>query len=349
MPKLRPENLAASLNNKIAPVYLVSGDETLLVQEACDTLRQTARRAGYTERELYHSETNFDWHYLRQNLNSLSLFSDKKIIEVRVGNGKINDDASEVLQDYCAQAPDDTLLLLVFPKLDKRTQNADWYKAIEHCGFTLTIWPVGPENLPRWLDQRLQSAGIRADSAAIDILCTKIEGNLLAAAQEIEKLKLLANKGTIDSETMANVVMDSARYSVFTLIDRALNADSRATIRTLQGLQGEGIAPLTILWALGREVKILIALRESIDAGDSFDLAAKKNGVWDSKKQVLASATRRLKLPQLHQILRLIALTDRTVKGMAQGDEWNLLQDVCLNLSGLQTLSKPTQKLVLSF
>src|SRR5690606_2237525 len=141
MPKLRPENLAASLGTKIAPVYLVSGDETLLVQETCDTLRKFARSAGYTERELYHSEGNFDWHYLSQNLNSLSLFSDKKIIEVRISNGKINDDASAVLKDYCVHAPDDTLLLLVFPKLDKRTQSTDWYKAIESCGFTLTVWP----------------------------------------------------------------------------------------------------------------------------------------------------------------------------------------------------------------
>lgn len=348
MTSLRPEKLNASLQQHIAPVYLVSGDETLLVQEACDSIRQTAKKNGYLERELYHSEGNFDWHYLSQSLNSLSLFSDKKIIEVRIANGKIDDTASKVIQDFCAQAPDDTLLLLVMPKLDKRSQGYAWHKAIENCGHTVAVWPVSPEMLPRWIDQRLQSAGMKADPAAIEVLCTKVEGNLLAAVQEIEKLKLLGITDIINSATMASAVMDSARYSVFTLVDRALAGDSRGAVRTLQGLQGEGLAPLTIVWALSREVKTLIAVREAMDAGDSFDFAAKKSGVWDSRKQIIRGAAQRLKLAQLQTIHRLIALADRSVKGMAQDDEWNILLDVVLNLAGVQPLAKSTYKLAFS-
>lgn len=348
MTSLHPEKLTASLQKHIAPVYLVSGDEALLVQEACDSIRQAAKKNGYLERELYHSEANFDWHYLSQSLNSLSLFSDKKIIEVRIDNGKVDDTASQVIQEFCAQAPDDTLLLLITPKLDKRMQNSAWHKAIDNCGHSISVWPVGPDALPRWIDQRLKSAGMKADPAAIELLCTKVEGNLLAAAQEIEKLKLLGINDVIDSATMTEAVMDSARYSVFTLVDRALSGDSRNAVRTLQGLQGEGLAPLTVVWALSREVKTLINVREAMDAGDSFDFAARKSGVWDSRKNLVRSAVQRLKLAKLQNIHRLIALADRSVKGMALDDEWNILLDAVLNLAGVQTLSKATQKLALN-
>ncbi len=347
MAKLRPENLAQQLKQGLAPVYLVSGDESLIVQEACDHIRHAAKKMGFGERELYHSEANFDWHHLQQNLNSLSLFSEKTFTEVRVGNGKIDDTAASVISEYCAHANEDTLLLLVLPKIDKRKQNQSWYKAVEQCGHTITVWPVGPEQLPRWLDQRLKHAGLQADSAAIDILCTKIEGNLLAAVQEIEKLKLL-DKKVIDAETMANAVMDSARYSVFNLVDRALAGDSRAAVRSLHGLQGEGLAPLTILWALTREVKSLLAIREAMTNGESFELAARKAGVWENRKALIRGAANRLKLAHLQMLLRNIALTDRTIKGMSAGDEWNLLLDIVLNLAGVHTIDTKTQKLQLA-
>ncbi len=345
MSNLRPENLAASLKNQIAPVYLVSGDEPLLIQEACDAIRKAAKAQGFSERELYHSEANFDWHYVRQNLNSLSLFSDKTFIEVRVDNGKIDENASEVITEYCEQAQDDSLLLLVMPKVDKRKQNQAWYKSIEQRGHTVTVWPVGPENLHRWIDQRLKSAGIHADSAAIDILCTKIEGNLLAAVQEIEKLKLIADKQSIDAETMANAVMDSARYSVFSLIDRALAGDARACVRSLHGLQAEGLAPLTVVWALTREIKTLLSIREAMNAGESFELAARKSGVWQNRMQLTRTAVNRLKLEQLQYMVRNLALADRTIKGLNKGDEWNILLDIVLNLSGLNILNADTQEL----
>ena len=348
MPKLRLEQLSTALKKGIAPAYIVSGDEPLLIQEACDAIRAAARTSGYSEREVYHTDAGFDWHYLLQNLNSLSLFSDKKIIEVRVPNGKVDDNGSAVIAEYCNSAPDDTLLLLVFPKLDKKAQNSSWLKSLEKIGHNIVIWPIGAQQLHRWVEIRMQSAGLRADSTAIDILCNKVEGNLLAAAQEIEKLKLLAIDGMVNSELMTHVVMDSARYSIFGLVDKALAGDSRAAVKNLHGLQSEGVTPMTVLWSLTREIRLLCNIKESIERGESFDLAAKKNGVWDKRKPLVRNALQRLSLGNLQTLLRTAALADRTIKGLAQGDVWNIFLDITLSLTGTQTFSNTTKRMVLS-
>lgn len=348
MAKIRPEQLGAALKKNLAPVYLVCGDEPLLIQESSDAIRHTATKAGYSERELYHADTHFDWHYLLNAINSLSLFAEKKIIEVRVSNAKVDDSGAKVLLEYCDKAPNDIVLLLIFPKLDKKAQNSAWFKAVENCGHSIIIWPVGPQQLHRWIEQRLNAAGLSARSSAIEILCTKIEGNLLAAVQEIEKLKLLTRNGDIDSQLMTEVVMDSARYSIFGLIDKALEGDSRAAALNLRGLQGEGAAPPTVLWALTREIRILAAIKESMETGESFDLAARKSGVWDNRKSLIRNAVQKLKLQQLQTLIRMAGLADRTIKGLAKGDVWSIFLDMTLALTGTQTLSNKTRKLLLS-
>lgn len=347
MPKLRPEQLTASLSKQLAPIYLVSGDEPLLIQEACDSIRAAARKQGFSERELYHADTSFDWSQLSGAVNSLSLFAEKKIIELRMPSGKPGDKGTKILQEYAQSPAPDNLLLIITDKLDGATQKSKWFKAIEDAGQHIQVWPITPAQLPRWISQRLQQAGLQADAAAIELLCSRIEGNLLAAVQEIEKLKLLATQPFITYELMASAVADSARYDVFGLCDKALHGDVRATAKTLQGLKTEGTEPIAILWALTRDIRILIQIAQETSQGKSFDWAAKQAGVWDKRQPLVQAAIRRLKPAQLQQMLRKANGIDKAIKGMRNAEPWDELLDLVLNMAGVQSLNSINEKLSL--
>lgn len=347
MAKLRPEQLGQALSKHIAPIYLVSGDELLLVQEACDAIRQAARNAGFSERELYHCDANFEWGQVLTAANSLSLFADKKIIELRLPTGKPGDKGGKILLEYAQSPASDNLLLIVTEKLDGATQKSKWFKAIEDAGVHIQVWPITAAQLPRWIGTRLQQAGLRADSNAIDLLASRIEGNLLAAAQEIEKLKLLTNDNIVSYEMMASVVADSARYDVFGLTDKALHGDARAAVKTLHGLKTEGTEPITILWALTREIRSLVQISLAIAQGKHFDWAAKQAGVWDKRQPLIRAALQRLKPAQLQQLLRKANGIDKAVKGMRNAEPWDELLDLTLNLAGVQSLHPSNDRLAL--
>ena len=239
--RLKAEQLDNHLSrDALASVYLISGDESLLVQEASDQIRASAVEQGFADRELFHTDSNFDWNQVLTEANSLSLFSAKKILEIRLTNGKPGDKGSRLIQEYLDNPNPDTLLLMIAPKLDASSVRSKWVKLIESTGIFIQIWPVTPAQLPRWIGNRLKLAGIRANSQAIEILADRVEGNLLAAVQEIEKLKLLVPDGDVDAKTMSTVVADSARYDVFSLVDKALAGDAQSASRTLRGLRHAG-------------------------------------------------------------------------------------------------------------
>jgi DNA polymerase-3 subunit delta len=347
MPKLRPEQLGAALAKQLAPIYLVSGDEPLLIQESCDQIRAAARKNGFSERELYHVETSFDWNQLLSAANSLSLFAEKKILEVRMPSGKPGDKGGKVLQEYAQSPAPDNLLLIITEKIDGATQKSKWFKAIEDAGQHIQVWPVTPAQLPRWIGVRLQQAGLSADSDAIDLLASRVEGNLLAAAQEIEKLKLLTTDKRISYELMASVVADSARYDIFGLTDKALHGDARAAVRTLHGLKTEGTEPINILWAVTREIRALVQISQAVAQGKHFDWAAKQSGVWDKRQPLMQAALRRLKPAQLQQLLRKANGIDKAVKGMRNAEPWDELLDLILNVAGVQSLNLHNERLSL--
>lgn len=351
MAKLRPEQLAATIKKQLAPIYLVSGDEALLVQEACDQIRAGARAAGFLERELYHNESGFDWGQVLAAANSLSLFADKKIIEVRLPNGKPGTDGAKALLEYASNlqpgAAGDNILLLVGPKIDAAAQRSKWFKAVEQAGAFVQIWPIGPQQLPRWIEQRLRAAGLSADSSAVDILASRIEGNLLAGAQEIEKLKLLAEGGVVSADLMASSVADSARYDVFGLIDKALHGDSRGAVKNLHGLRSEGTDATVVLWALAREIRTMAQMAHLTAQGKNFDMACKQSGVWDKRKPLIKNALRRFREPQLQQLLRQANGIDKAIKGMRKAEPWDELLDLTLNIAGTKSLSVPVQRLAL--
>jgi DNA polymerase-3 subunit delta len=347
MAKLRNDQLAKHLQGKLMPVYLVSGDETLLAQEACDAIRQAARKAGFTERERHHVDKQFEWQQLLASANSLSLFNDKKIIELRIENGKPGAEGSKTICEYLTHPSEDNLLLIVTPKLDSGAQRSKWVKQIEKAGYWIPIWPISAAQLPRWLQQRLQLAGLKADSQTIELLATRIEGNLLAAHQEIQKLRLVAKDEWLSPELIANTVADSARYDVFGLIDKALLGDARGAVRNLNGLKLEGTEPITILWALAREIRTLLAITGSIAQGQNMNWAAKNAGVWDKRQPLVQQALNRLHHKQLTLLLRQANGIDKAIKGLRAADAWNELTELLLSLSGTQTISASNQRLSL--
>lgn len=346
--KVKAEQLSAHLRKSLAPVYIVSGDEPLLAQECCDAIRTAARANGFGEREVFHAEGSFDWNLLLTEANSLSLFAEKKILELRIPNGKPGDKGSKALLEYADAPGEDNLLLVVTPKLDGATQRSKWVKALENIGVFIQVWPVPPAQLPRWIGQRLQQAGIQASRQAVEVLADRVEGNLLAAVQEIEKLKLLAPEGEVDAATMSTVVADSARYNVFTLVDRVLEGDAQSAARTLRGLREEGTEPPVVLWALTREIRTLIKANDAHLRGERLEGALKGAGVWDKRQPLYKQALRRLKPAQLQAMLRLARNTDQAIKGLSRDNPWQNLTELTLNLSGSPALSGQTIKRVVT-
>ncbi len=346
--RLRTEQLSEHLSQgPLAPVYLISGDEPLLAQEAADHIRNTARSQGFNERELLHAEPGFDWDTVLTEANSLSLFAEKKIIELRIANGKPGDKGSRVLQEYAANPSPDNLLLIITPKLESTATRSKWVKSIEASGVFIQAWPVPAGQLPGWIGKRLQQAGIQASRQAVDILADRVEGNLLAAVQEIEKLKLLLPQGEVDATTMSTVVADSARFNVFALVDKALEGDAQGASRNLRGLRDEGTDATVILWALARELRTLIKARESLDAGDHMDWVLKNLGVWEKRKRPVKMALKRLPINHLKQMLRLAGGIDRAIKGMRTANPWDDLTTLTLMFCGSPVLQPANLRLAL--
>ena len=345
--RLHPDKLSRQLKQGLESLYVITGDEALLVQEAADAIRGQARAKGFTERELFNAEARFDWQQVLTEANSLSLFSDKKILELRLPSGKPGREGGQFFQDYCANINADNLLLVILPKVDKSAQNSKWFKALDQHGAIVQVWPVSAAQMPQWIHQRLASAGISANQQAIEILAERVEGNLLAAIQEIEKLKLLAPKGEIDSEMMSSVVTDSARYNVFTMIDRILDGDSVGAIRTLRGLRDEGTEPTAILWALTRELRLLIKASEQTASGESLDSALRQLRVWDKHQPLVRKALRRTRPAQLSMLLRQAGGVDRAVKGMRDASPWDDLTSMVLSMSGANPVHPSNLRLAL--
>lgn len=333
--RINPQQLQQNLNKGLAPVYIISGDEPLLVQECCDQIRAAARKSGFEERELLHAEHNFDWGLLLASAGNMSLFAQKKLIEVRAPGGKPGDKGSKALQEFAALSSQDLVLLLILPKLDRSQLNSKWVKTLEKEGVLTQVWPVTAQEMPRWINQRLSASGLTAEPEAIQILAERVEGNLLAASQEIEKLKLLNSNKPITVDVLENSVTSSARYSVFDLIDRALAGEADKAIRTLQGLRAEGIEPPVVLWALAREIRSLLEIGEKLNQGQPLARLVR----IQKRQPLIQSALSRLPTRQLETLLLRARAIDTAIKGGAgQQSPWTGLLELTLNLSGQRSV-----------
>ena len=332
--KVYLDNLATQLGKSLAPVYWVSGDEPFQLDQACKTIRDAVKAQGYTERQVFHVERNFAWEQLRQSADSLSLFAERKLIEVRLPSGKPGKDGSKILLDYAVQPPEDTILLLVTGKLEPATQKTKWFKTIEQAGVLVQVWPLDAARLPQWLQQRLKVRDMHANPAAIKLLADRVEGNLLAADQEIEKLLLLYGPGEINSDQMQAAVANSARFDVFGLVDEALAGEPVRVSRMLFGLRSEGTEPVLILWALAREIRSLTQMAHSLAAGERIERVMAAHYVWDKRKPLVSKALQRTRLPALESMLQQCHRIDKIIKGHGAGRVWDELLELGLEIAG---------------
>lgn len=334
--KLRPEQLDGHLAGTLAPVYLVSGDEPLLLQEACDAIRAAARARGYSERVVFGVEPGFDWAELTETAAGMSLFATQRIIELRMPGGKPGETGAKALAAYAGRPPAGNLLLLSLPRLDKAAQSAKWFAALEQCGVLLQLWPPAPAQLPGWVAQRMRAKGMQPTPAAVAALAGRVEGNLLAGVQEIEKLLLLRGPGAVDEADVMGAVADSARFDVFTLADSALAGDPARCVRILRGLQGEGVEPVLVGWALTRDIRLLAALSRGLAQGKKPFALYQQHRVWEKRQPLIERALKRHSPAQCWALLRLCARVDRVTKGRAAGNVWDELLQLSVMMAGVR-------------
>ncbi|MDP5053026.1 MAG: DNA polymerase III subunit delta [Congregibacter sp.] len=332
--RIYPEKLAQDLDRKLHRVYLISGDETLLVQECADQVRAAARRAGCNERHVVDSsERSFNWQDLTQDSSSMSLFADQRLIELRIPNGKPGAEGSKALLEYLAHASESDILLIIAGKIDKASTNSKWYKAIDQAGATLQLWPVSANELPRWLEGRARSIHLSIDREGLALLAERVEGNLLAAVQELEKLRLLAGDNMVTAKQVADAVANSARFDTFALIDVALAGRTADSLRMLHGLRSEGTQPPALLWGLVRELRLLRGLLQAVAAGRQPMQALNEARVWSSRQAVMQAAMGRHTLASCEELLSLAAQVDGCIKGYAQGDAWEQTEWLVVGLA----------------
>jgi DNA polymerase-3 subunit delta len=332
--RLYPEKLAGHLQQNLLPVYLVSGDETLLVQECCDLIRQKAREQGCNEREIIDADVaGFNWQDILHSAASMSLFADRKLVELRLSSGKPGAPGSAALCEYLDISSSEDVLLIVSGKIDKQSTNSKWYKALDKAGATVQVWPVDAKSLPRWLQQRVSGAGMSIDDDALQLLSDRVEGNLLAAVQEVEKLKLLAADSRITTKTVIDAVSDNARYNVFEMTDNALKGDATTSLRMLHGLRAEGSEPPAVLWALAREIRTLYEVKLECDSGRNPQQALSALRVWQNRMPIMQAALTRHDANSLSLLLEQASQVDGSIKGFAGGKPWDNLERLVTGLS----------------
>ena len=320
--KLRPDQLTQQLKKGLQPIYFISGDEPLQLMESADIIRRAAREAGYTEREIMDVGNGFDWSLFLDAGNSLSLFAEKRILELRIPSAKPGKQGAAALVEYAQRPADDTVLIVTSGKLDGSTKNSKWFKLLDEAGVVIQCWPIAPHELPRWIEQRMNVKGMRPTADAISLLVNRIEGNLLAAVQEIDKLFLLFGESEIGLEQITEAVADSSRYSIYDLVDSALSGNTLRTAKIVGGLKNESVEPVLALWALSREVRILAFISES---AMSQDAAMMKARVWDNRKPLIKKALARHNAVRWKLFLKRCAKIDKVIKGVEPGRPWDEL------------------------
>lgn len=334
---IKPAQLSAQLSKQIAPIYRVSGDEPYQVQECADQIRAAVKKQGFSEVQKFQIEAGFDWNQIVAGAASMSLFGDKQLLDVNMMVAKPGKEGSAAISEYCESAGPDTVLLLQTGKLDAGTRKQKWAKLIDKVGVSLEVYPLRPNELGRWIEQKLSAAGYDCQRDVVALISEYVEGNMLAAAQEIEKLKLLCDPGPLTLEQAQQAITDSARYDPFDFVDTALQGDSARLVRMLEGLRQEGVNENQILWMMTDKLRKLVALKEAQATGGDEQRALQ--GLWNSQQSLVRSAASRLSLDQAREILIDIARLDWIAKGQAKGNVWQEILAVALKVGGINTIT----------
>ncbi len=335
--QLRPEALEGHLAKGLAPLYVITSDEHLLALEAADRIRRTARTQGYTERDVLTVERSFKWGELLAANQAMSLFGDKKLIELRIPTGKPGKDGGAALQAYAKDLSPDNLTLITLPKLDWQTAKAAWVTALQQAAVYIEIPTVERPALPNWIGVRLAAQGQSADRQSLDFIADRVEGNLLAAHQEIQKLGLLHEPGKLGFEQVMDAVLNVARYDVFKLSEAMLAGDPARLARMLDGLKGEGEALPLVLWAVSEEIRTLLKLKSGMQQGRPLGALLKEYRIWGPRERMMEPAVRRVSIATLEAALQEAAQVDRMVKGLRAkafaGDAWDAMLQLALRVA----------------
>lgn len=332
--RISSEQLTQHLKGGLAPLYTVHGAEPLLALEAADRIRARARDDGYLEREVLTAEQHFDWSRLKTSGQSQSLFASRRILELRIATGKPGVEGSTALQNFCTQLPADTITLICLPAIDWRAQKSSWFEVLGTAGTMVEAEQVKRSKLPAWLAGRLKTQGQHAEGETLEFIADKVEGNLLAAYQEVQKLALLFPPGELSFDQVREAVLDVARFDVSDLGNLIVSGDARHLARVLDGLRGEGAAPPLVLWAITEEARALGRLLSMLNAGRPMQQALRDARIWDRTRQNLIQRhAGRHTLPQIEAALMHAARIDRMIKGLAKGDVWDELLQLGLRFA----------------
>ena len=334
--KLTPDSLLAHLEQQLLPAYLVSGDEPLLAGEAADAIRARARAAGFTEREVHFLERGSDWDDARASAGNLSLFGSRRLLELRLPTARPGVAGNNALQTLLERSDPDTLLLILMPRLDRDAQAAQWFRALETRGGWIPVWPVEADKLVGWLRGRCRRLRLEVAEEALVLLAERTEGNLLAAHQELEKLRLLAPAGAITPDTVLASVADSARFDVFRLSEAVLEGEAHRALRVLAGLRSEGTEQTLVLWALTKALRDLWGAVSSGGGG-----AGRARGGWQRQSAALDKAVRRAPRLSFRALALRAGRADRMIKGRLQGDAWDEMALLAADICGRPALPAP--------
>lgn len=325
--RVYPEKLNSHLEKTPAAVYWIAGDEPLLVQEACDLVRTSARQQGFSERKVFYADKKDQWLEAIAEANALSLFADKCLIDIRTSVGKLD---HSIVLDYLERPSQDSIILICTDKVESSSQKTQWFKAMEQACAFVPVIPLDNSRFPQWLAERARRKQVNLSADGIKLLAEHTEGNLLAAVQELDKLALQFGSAPISAEQVEAGVGDSAHYEVFSINDALLGGDAATALKILGSLKLEGDNPLAILGALSRELRQLATAAEDISKGMNAATAMRQVGVWDKRQSVFSRALQRLSFRHTREIIRQMAAIDQAVKGMSKQDPWDLLQSLCL-------------------
>jgi DNA polymerase-3 subunit delta len=323
--RISNDDLPHHLSKGLGMLYVIHGEALLLAIEAADAIRTAAREAGYSERETLIAEQGFKWPELRNSMQSMSLFSERKVIDLRIPSGKPGVEGAQALQDLCENLNPDTLTLISLPRLDGAAMKSKWFNALEEHGTIISADEVSLAALPAWISARLKRQGQSADVDTLKFLAEKVEGNLLAAYQEIQKLALLFPEGALSFEQVKDSVMDVSRYDVFKLSEAMLGGDAERYIRILEGLRAEGTATVLILWAIAEDIRTLAKVSRAVQQSGNLSGALRDARVWGAKQKLIERAVRRFTPAFAERALRQASQVDKLIKGLRQGDVWDEL------------------------
>lgn len=322
---VNPEQLPALLARSLEPVYLIAGAEPLLVQECRDQVIHAAQQQGFAERKVFDVHSKFDWETLGEDAAGLSLFSSRRIIDVRIPTGKPGIEGAKALVDLVKEPDPDVLLLISCGQWDGSSRKSKWAATLARTGVLVEIWPVKPQALPRWIRNRMSAAGLKPEPEAVALLAELVEGNLLAAQQEIDKLLLKGGDGTVSAADVNRAVADSARFDAFRLVECVLTGQLGECLRVAAGLQRNGVAIQPVSGALHRELTQADAVRAAVQSGENLASVFGRLRIWQSRQAPISQAVRRLSEFDFAESFRALTLIDLQSKGRAQGDPWQTL------------------------